>query len=571
VHKQQVRCAIYTRKSSEEGLEQSFNSLDAQREACEAYIASQRHEGWVAMKTRYDDGGFSGGTMERPALKRLLEDISDGKVQTVVVYKVDRLTRALNDFGRIIETFDNRGVSFVSVTQQFNTTTSMGRLTLNVLLSFAQFEREVTGERIRDKIAASKKKGMWMGGCVPLGYDLADRKLIINPKEAKIVLEIFQQYLRLGCVAKLKSYLDQQKIKSKVRTSSAGRTSGGSSFSRGALYAILSNRIYLGEVWHRGHAYPGEHQAIIDADLWAKVSAKLAENNQAHRTGTNRDQIPSLLAGLVFDGKGFRYTPTHAVKDGKRYRYYTSQATIQRIAGGTGIARIPAHDLEALVQSRICSLLESPDSLIDASTRAPKAEAIIQAARIKAQHWPKQCRREQHEFVRRVLRRVVVGEKTVDIQVSKRALINDLLGANSDNRRDIARGRASDETDTLKLATALQINHHGNQVRLIPPSAGQTAHPDMPVTSLIKAVARAHCWRERIISGEVQTIEALAAETGLTAGYVSRILQCARLAPDIVESIVYGRQPATVILKKLTSDLPLSWSDQKLRLQQDHL
>src|ERR1700676_541368 len=309
--KQQVRCAVYTRKSSEEGLEQSFNSLEAQREACCAYILSQKHEGWTALNTQYDDGGFSGGTMDRPALKHLLDDIREGKVDTVVVYKVDRLTRALNDFSKIIEVFDSHGVSFVSVTQQFNTTTSMGRLTLNVLLSFAQFEREVTGERIRDKVAASKKKGMWMGGVVSMGYDCVDRKLTVNPREADTVREIFRQYLRLGSVMNLKQHLEREQIRSKVRTSKVRNTSEGATFSRGALYHLLNNRIYLGETVHRGQSYPGQHEAIVPRGLWGQVSDLLRANNQAHRSGKSHS-TPSMLSGIVFDTKGVRFTPTHA-------------------------------------------------------------------------------------------------------------------------------------------------------------------------------------------------------------------------------------------------------------------
>ncbi|HEV2464485.1 MAG TPA: recombinase family protein [Acidobacteriaceae bacterium] len=292
--KRSIRCAIYTRKSSEEGLEQSFNSLDAQREACQAYVLSQRQEGWRALEIHYDDGGYSGGSMERPALKRLLADIDAKRIDTVVVYKVDRLTRSLADFAKIIEVFDARGVSFVSVTQQFNTTSSMGRLTLNVLLSFAQFEREVTGERIRDKIAASKRKGMWMGGRVPLGYELKDRRLMIHKQEADQVREIFRLYLEIGCVRKLKAKLDASGIASKVRISRTGRKSGGATYSRGALYKILGNRIYLGEVPHKESSYAGEHQAIINSELWRQVHAKLAENAHARRHGTNAS-TPSLL------------------------------------------------------------------------------------------------------------------------------------------------------------------------------------------------------------------------------------------------------------------------------------
>src|SRR4051812_36710923 len=273
-----LRCAIYTRKSSEEGLDQEFNSLDAQREACEAFIASQRHEGWTLLKDRYDDGGFSGGTMERPALQRLLADIATSRIDVVVVYKVDRLTRALSDFARIVELFDRHNVSFVSVTQAFNTTSSMGRLTLNVLLSFAQFEREVTGERIRDKIAASKKKGMWMGGQPSLGYDVNNRKLVINEAEAKNVRMIFRRYVELKSVRDLKAELDAAGIVSKVRIAADGSPYGSQRFSRGALYAMLQNRIYRGEVTHKGASYLGEHDGIVDERLWGEVQVMLRTN-----------------------------------------------------------------------------------------------------------------------------------------------------------------------------------------------------------------------------------------------------------------------------------------------------
>src|ERR1039458_915433 len=321
------RCAIYTRKSSEEGLEQDFNSLHAQREACEAFIKSQAGEGWRLVKTAYDDGGLSGGTMERPALQRLLADISQGLVDVVVVYKVDRLTRSLADFAKMVEVFDACGVSFVAVTQQFNTTTSMGRLTLNVLLSFAQFEREVTGERIRDKIAASKRKGMWMGGTIPLGYDLKERKLIVNPEEANLVVRLFNLYLELGCVSKLKTRLDQEGIKSKKRTSVAGNQSGGTSYSRGALYDILQNPIYLGEIHHRGMNHPGEHALIVPRELWDRAQAQLKSDNQGRRNGLKANS-PSLLVGLMRDAEGNRFTPSHTLKNGRRYRYYVCQTTM---------------------------------------------------------------------------------------------------------------------------------------------------------------------------------------------------------------------------------------------------
>ena len=325
-----IRCAIYTRKSSDEGLEQEFNSLDAQREACEAYIVSQRHAGWIALSDMYDDGGLSGGTMERPALKRLLEDIQAGKVQIVVVYKVDRLTRSLADFAKIVDIFDAHNASFVSVTQQFNTTTSMGRLTLNMLLSFAQFEREIAGERIRDKIAASKKKGMWMGGNVPLGYDVKDRKLIVNEPEASTVRLIFRRYAELGSVSLLRAELDRLGIVSKRREGAGGRLAGGQHFSRGALYLMLQNRLYRGDIVHQGEAYPGQHEAILDPELWQIVQNKLAVHRQERALAVGAE-APSLLAGLIVDADGSRMTPTHATKKAKRYRYYVSASLLVEI------------------------------------------------------------------------------------------------------------------------------------------------------------------------------------------------------------------------------------------------
>ncbi|GLK76459.1 hypothetical protein GCM10008171_17130 [Methylopila jiangsuensis] len=293
-----LRCAVYPRKSSEQGLEQEFNSLDAQREACEAYVASQRHEGWILSPVLYDDGGFSGGSMERPALQRLLADIAAGEIDVVVVYKVDRLTRALSDFARIVELFDRHRVSFVSVTQAFNTTTSMGRLTLNVLLSFAQFEREITGERIRDKIAASKKKGMWMGGQPPLGYDVRERKLVVNEAEAANVRSIFRRYIELGSVRELKAELDASSVISKLRMAADGSRYGGKPFSRGALYLMLSNRIYRGDIVHKTEVYPGEHAAIVDEALFAEAQSILADNRVERTTGSTAAE-PSLLAGIV--------------------------------------------------------------------------------------------------------------------------------------------------------------------------------------------------------------------------------------------------------------------------------
>src|ERR1700738_4672974 len=361
-----LRCAVYTRKPSEEGLEQEFNSLHAQREACEAFIRSQRHEGWSCLPQAYDDGGRSGGNMERPALQQLLAEIREGKVDVVVVYKIDRLTRSLTDFAKIVEIFDAKGVSFVSVTQQFNTTTSMGRLTLNVLLSFAQFEREVTGERIRDKIAASKKKGMWMGGVPPLGYQCRDHKLIVVPGEAETVQHIFRRYAALGSVRLLQQARDATGVRSKSWISTAGRRWGGKPLARGALYLMLRNRIYRGQIVHKEQYYPGEHEPIIDEPLWEEVQAKLAANAVERATG-ERVLSPSLLAGLLYDDQGHRMTPSHAVKKGMRYRYYVSQPLIcqTREAAPEGL-RIAAAEIERIVLSRIGELIADPGRLADA-------------------------------------------------------------------------------------------------------------------------------------------------------------------------------------------------------------
>src|SRR5262245_46852518 len=360
-----ICCAIYTRKSSDEGLEQAFNSLDAQREACTAFVLSQKHEGWMVLPALYDDGRYSGGTMERPALRRLIADIEAGQIDVVVVYKVDRLTRALSDFAKLVEVFDRGSVSFVSITQQFNTTTSMGRLTLNVLLSFAQFEREVIGERVRDKIAASKKKGMWMGGMSPLGYDVKDRKLVVNRNEASTVIDIYRRYLALKSVRDLHDELAAAGIRSKRRVRSDGTMYGEQKIARGALYLMLQNRLYRGEITHKGQSYPGEHPAIIDQPLWDEVQAVLAQNRVGRATGA-RAKHPSLLGGFVFDGSGERLTPTYAIKKGTRYRYYVSYSLGREAKGKrAGGWRIPAGDLDGLVINRVREFFCDPSALLD--------------------------------------------------------------------------------------------------------------------------------------------------------------------------------------------------------------
>jgi DNA invertase Pin-like site-specific DNA recombinase len=555
-------CAIYTRKSSEEGLEQSFNSLEAQREACHAFVLSQKHERWTALNDRYDDGGFSGGTMDRPALKQLLDDILAGKIDTVVVYKVDRLTRSLTDFSKIIEVFDSHGVSFVSVTQQFNTTTSMGRLTLNVLLSFAQFEREVTGERIRDKVAASKKKGMWMGGVVSLGYDCVDRRLVVNRTEANSVREIFREYLRLGCVMKLKNYLERERIRSKVRISKTGHTSGGATYSRGALYHLLNNRIYIGEIVHRGQSYPGQHKAIIPRELWDQVAARLQENNQAHRTGRSRS-TPSLLTGKFFDSNGVRFTPTHAVKNAKRYRYYTSQTVVRQAGIKPAITRFPAQELEQFVKSQIHLLLRAPDKCAAGMKDRPSKGAAAERAKDLAREWPELTVSKQHEFVRNILRRVTISQTAVWIEIDKTKLFDTLLGQNAVDLPFLCTGKHG----ILKLSSNFQVLHRRGELRVIAPD-GDSCFEGVRVPSLVKAIARARDWYERIVAGDINNIGHLAQKVGLTRRYVRRILQCANLSPQITGALLTGKHPPNLTLKEILHGVPLNWREQETRLLQ---
>jgi DNA invertase Pin-like site-specific DNA recombinase len=357
-----LRCAIYTRKSTEEGLDMEFNSLDAQREACSAYITSQRAEGWVELADQYDDGGFSGGTLERPALKRLLADIESGRVDVVVVYKIDRLSRALMDFARLVEVFDRHGVTFVSVTQSFNTTTSMGRLTLNVLQSFAQFEREVIGERIRDKVAASRKRGMWMGGFVPMGYRVENRKLVVHEPEAAVIRMIFQRFLKVGSATLLARQLRSENV----------RSHRGCIIDKGNLYRILRSRVYIGLAVHKGIAYPGEHAPLISQALWDKAQSILRESPRM-RACRSRAATPALLKGLLFDPSGRAMSPTHTRRGGKLYRYYVCQAALKGETMGAGIRRVSAASVEAAVVNQLRALLKSPEVVV-ATWRAVTAE-----------------------------------------------------------------------------------------------------------------------------------------------------------------------------------------------------
>ena len=400
-----LRCAIYTRKSSEEGLDMEFNSLDAQREACEAYIASQKAEGWVAVRDRYDDGGFSGGTLERPGLQQLLADVEHGLVDVIVVYKIDRLSRSLMDFAKLVEVFDRNDVTFVSVTQAFNTTTSMGRLTLNILLSFAQFEREVIGERIRDKFAASRKRGMWMGGFVPMGYDVLDRKLVINDAEAAMVRHMFERFVELGSATLLTRELVAQGVVNK-----RGRL-----IDKGFLYKLFRNRVYIGEAVHKGSSYPGEHEAIVGQDLWHKVHSILQESPRS-RAANSRAQTPALLKGLIFTSSGIAMTPTATRKGSRLYRYYTSMDAIRNraVEGRDGYVRLNAGMVEGAVLQEIRKLLRTPEvtsrAIVAVRQEDPEVgdDAVVAALTSFEELWESLFPAERARIARLLVDRVTV-------------------------------------------------------------------------------------------------------------------------------------------------------------------
>jgi DNA invertase Pin-like site-specific DNA recombinase len=552
-----LRCAVYTRKSTEDGLDQEFNSLDAQFEACTAYAQSQRHEGWSLVKDRYDDGGFSGGNMERPGLKRLLADIETGKVDIVLLYKIDRLTRSLTDFARIVEVLDRAEASFVSITQSFNTTTSMGRLTLNMLLSFAQFEREVTGERIRDKIAASKKKGMWMGGPVPLGYEVRDRKLVVNESEAEQVRHIMRRYLALKSVPVLAEELNHKGYRTKVQRRSSGPHRGGCSYRRGTLYHLLANRIYRGCIVHKDKAYAGEHEAIVEEQLWDEVQALLAANasGSARRL---RHKHPSLLLGKVIDGEARAMTPSHATKSRRRYRYYVTRPDQ---LDGTRAWRVSAHDLEQLVCSSIAAKLADGQFIIgitgSADTDAERlqaatAEADLVAATLRSGH-----ANAKAELLELIVQQARLHEERVEVELDKRA-IGKRLGLVVD---------LSDVAPEIVTIPAIRVRR-GHQLRLVIPGPEDArTKPRRRDAKLVGLVAEAHQARELLLANPQNSIAGIAREQGRCRTRLGKLVALACLAPDIVTSILEGRQPEHLTASRLLSKpLPLAWTDQRREL-----
>lgn len=494
-------CAIYTRKSTDERLDMEFNTLDAQRESCEAYITSQKSEGWTVSKEQYDDGGFSGGSLERPALNRLLNDIRDGRVHIVVVYKIDRLTRSLMDFAKLVEVFDEHGVTFVSVTQSFNTTTSMGRLTLNVLLSFAQFEREVSAERIRDKIAASKKKGMWMGGNPPIGYEAVDKKLIVNRESAKRAYHIFERYLILGTVEKLKRELDEQGVVTKERISKRGNKLGGKPYSRGALYSILQNPIYTGKIRHKDQVYDGQHEAIISQETWNAVQEKLANQAAAHR-GHRKAGDPNLLKGLLFDIEGTPYSPAGTKKKGGQiYRYYISQNLIQYRDHPKGtMARIPAHEIEKIV----CDTIRT--GLIDALTLDPVEDHnVIQHIN---DHAP------PSEVLVSSINKITVGQDELQIDVSPTIIHQSMQ---DHLKLDIP----SNKKKSHSISVPFTIRRAYKGTIVLKPDNKETDFLDMPALQL-KNLIRGIVWRDEHFAG--MSMKEIADREGLSKAGVQKIV-----------------------------------------------
>jgi site-specific DNA recombinase len=513
-----VRCAIYTRVSTDQGLEQNFNSLDAQYEASRAYIRSQAHAGWTLLRAKYNDGGFSGGNTDRPALQQLLEDVRVGKIDVIVVYKVDRLTRSLADFAKLVELFDKHSVSFVSVTQQFNTTTSMGRLTLNVLLSFAQFEREVTSERIRDKIAASKRKGLWVGGMAPLGYDTKNRKITVNKTEADRVRAIFRSYLKLCSLNLLMADLQKQGIVTKVRTLKSGAIVGGIPFTRGPLAHLLRNRFYIGEVTFKGEILPGEQPAIVDRALFDAVQAKLDEQLNNHTT--TRMNSESLLAGRIFDDRGNRMSPSHTRKQGNKYRYYLSAPLLNGdIKRAGSIRRVPAEEIEALITRTVREHVKLSEPIDD--------PGLINAYVLRVEVQPQQL------LIRLAQLQKSKGRKTANNGV----LQIPWHKTSSTRRREIL----------------LPDNVQPQDIR---PIRSETR------VSLVASIARGRRWLDELITDQKITAETIAKRERCSIRKINKMISLAFLAPDLVKAAIEGRLPRGMGVARLC-DLPAEWSRQR--------
>lgn len=543
-----IRCAIYTRKSSEEGLDQAFNSLQAQREACEAYILSQAHEGWETLTTHYDDGGFSGGTLERPGLERLLTDLDAGLIDLVLVYKVDRLSRSLADFARLIEQFDEKSISFVSVTQQFNTASSMGRLTLNVLLSFAQFEREVTSERIRDKIAASKMKGLWMGGICPLGYNVVDKQLQVNPKEAEQVNALYQQYLVFRCIRKLRSWSIDQKITSKRWVTANGKQKGGSTFSRGALYSILKNPLYIGKIHHQSELYDGKHQQILSEGLWQQVQDQLAHNRRKHSYRTEA-KAPALLAGLLVDDKGNPMSPTHTKKGQRRYCYYVSQAKLQMRPEDTGsVINVSADTLEPSVIQTLIAFLTDTHQLLDhlpTETLYPEQqESVLSLAKQMAQTLQNGSINEKIELFSLLIDHIQISRTKLKVTVYHEGLLESLLSDDIDIRYLSIQ-------QPIVLTKAIHLKRMGIESKLIVEDQPSSKPHTLSEDALGRGTLQAMKWLQDLITGKCDSLNTIAKQEDVNPRFIRQRLNLALLPPEILLRICDGEIPKGMTLEQL--------------------
>lgn len=545
-----VRCAIYTRKSSEDGLEQDFNSLHAQRDACAAYVLSQASEGWTLLPDEYDDGGLSGGTLERPALQRLLGDVEAGRIDIIVIYKLDRLTRSLLDFAKLVETFDRCGTSFVSITQSFNTTTSMGRLTLNMLLSFAQFEREVTAERIRDKIAASKAKGMWMGGIPPLGYKPDGRTLAVAEEQAELIRTIFARYQTSGNVRLLAESLKADGITVPRRKTAGGRAYGGAPFSRGQLYGILRNPIYTGRIAHRGQLHEGQHPALIPLEQWDAVQRQLAGNVRGTRSGTAASA--SVLAGKIVDGAGEVLVASHACKGKRRYRYYVSKALLQGAQSrSNGAMRIPAGEIEQVVAQECAALLSDPLRLAERAALA-LAPAEVQSLLTRCNAFAEQLTQGEHALLPGILHQVQVQPEGIEIALSTRGLAAALCLDLSDA-----------SPDELAITCSVRLTRTGRAVRLVHDN-GAAATADGVDLTLVRLIVQALGWWERIVQEGLEP-STLAAQEGVSVSYIVRVMRLAFLSPTVIEAVLDGRLRAGIDSTALLNIRAIdpSWEEQE--------
>ena len=559
------RCAIYTRKSTDDGLDQEFNSLDAQREAAEHHILSMAHEGWKILPEQYNDGGFSGGSMERPGLQKLMHDIEEGLIDIVVVYKIDRLSRSMADFMKMVALFEKYNVSFVSVTQHFNTETSMGRLILNILQSFAQFEREVTAERIRDKFAASKRKGMWMGGSPPLGYDVRDRKLIVNPEEAKIVQYIFNRFVETGSTTFLTKEMEKKGYTTKSWTSQKGRHHKGQNFSKFVLYKFLRNPIYIGKIRHKDKVYEGEHEGIIDPKIWDRVQVMI--NNRAERgVRLPHTETPALLRGLLVDADGYAMCSAAARRKNKTYRYYVSTQAVKKSYDHCPLKTVSAHLLEEIVVDQVRRLLSRPEwaaRIAANSKRQDMAERDIMRALSNFDGlWGELFPKEQARILNLLIERITVHIDKIQIKFRPLGMISLLQEIMPDVRQ---KDFKTDTDSPIITEVPIRLKRYGGRKYITAPDGRDIVSALAPRfdPSMIRAIVRGHEMLEIMDKDPDATTKAIAKEQKIDAAYVAKYVRMTQLAPDIIEAIVKGRQPQTLTLSQMLRPFPDLWQDQR--------